>query len=277
MIHTQAAGPPESRRAVTARTLKWIAAVTMLVDHIGAVLVYGLIMHADSMPFAFSVSGAISLYYWMRRIGRVAFPLFALGIVEGFFHTRNRVRYLLRLYLAALLFEIPFDLAFNDHVLEAGYQNVCFTFVIALMALMGFDRVRNSRLPRPASVTLVVLIGVAAPVLAELMQTDYGAAGVVGIELAYAVAVACEGRSLPRPWTVPVLQHAVIVAPLLLYGFRSFWCLAGLPFVALYRGARGGKLGAKHLFSKRLDRWFFYLFYPAHLLILAALAALFFQ
>ena len=73
-------------------TLKWIAIVTMLIDHIGAVLFENGFIKAynQQLSGAFSYSVTHAVWYadiWMRRIGRVAFPIFCFLLVEGFFHT----------------------------------------------------------------------------------------------------------------------------------------------------------------------------------------------
>ena len=92
--------------------LKWIAVITMIIDHTGAVL------FPDDMVF--------------RYIGRIAFPIFCFLLVEGFFHTRDVRKYMLRLGLFALISEIPYDLAFRDTVLEFEHQNVFFALLLGV-------------------------------------------------------------------------------------------------------------------------------------------------
>ena len=86
--------------------LKWIAIISMLIDHIGAVL----------FPWC----------EWMRIVGRLAFPIFAYLLVEGFVYTKDVKKYLVRLGLFALISEIPFDLAFFGTVFAPVHQNVFF-------------------------------------------------------------------------------------------------------------------------------------------------------
>ena len=102
-------------------TLKLIAIVTMLIDHVGAALVYRMMLAYIDRGGAenTSVYGRMLIIYWvMRMIGRIAFPIFCFLMVEGFQKTHNKWKYAMRLGGFALLSEIPFDLAFNSRVLR---------------------------------------------------------------------------------------------------------------------------------------------------------------
>ena len=125
----------ENKKGISGSTLKMIAIVTMVIDHIGAAVLARLLMvnglgeldqtNADAIMQWLSANGAL---YWtytvMRMIGRVAFPIFCFLLVEGFLHTHDVKKYAMRLGLFALISEIPFDLAFSDKILEFNYQNV---------------------------------------------------------------------------------------------------------------------------------------------------------
>ena len=91
-------------------TLKMIAIISMLTDHVGCIL------FPDELIF--------------RAIGRIAFPIFCFLVVEGFFHTRNTWNYLMRLCIFAILSEIPFDLAFFGKVFYLQKQNVFMTLAL---------------------------------------------------------------------------------------------------------------------------------------------------
>ena len=142
--------------------LKWIALITMLIDHTAHVLVG---------PWT-------SLYLGMRLAGRLAFPLYGFLLVEGFVHTRNVNRYLGRLGLFALLSELPFD--WMNGGLSFESQNVFFTLFFGLLALRGYVVLQNRNLPPAAYLWCA---GMCA--LAWLLRTDYGWAGVALICFLY--------------------------------------------------------------------------------------------
>ena len=96
--------------------LKYIAMISMLIDHIAA---SGLIF------LLFNIAVSMRLYYISRMIGRVAFPIYLFLLVEGFVHTKNTKKYIIRLTLFALMSEVPFD------------QNVMWSLLICVIMLCG--------------------------------------------------------------------------------------------------------------------------------------------
>lgn len=260
------------RRGLPGSALKWIAILTMLVDHIGVALVYGAAkFHHAWGPGLLSLNG----YYALRCIGRLGFPLFCFLLAEGFVHTRSRGKYLLRLGLFALLSELPFDLALRDTWklfgdpalplwgrmgLELSSQNVFFTLFLGLLAVWAWDTLTLGRAPdcgalRRAYALACVLILCAA---AHALKTDYGAMGVALIFLLYLL------RERPLLRDLAALGALAGMIP-----FGSHWVeLLGalaFPLFHFYNGRRG-----------RQVKYFFYVFYPAHLLLLAALQRLLF-
>lgn len=117
----------EQSKGLDGGTLKLIAAALMLIDHVGAILLPETVI--------------------LRCIGRLAFPIFAFFIAEGYAHTRRFGRYLLRMAIWAAVSEIPFNLEFG-HFFVPGRQNVLWTFCLALLTLRGLDRLR--RVPGPS-------------------------------------------------------------------------------------------------------------------------------
>ncbi|MCM1233886.1 MAG: conjugal transfer protein TraX [Ruminococcus flavefaciens] len=210
-------------------TLKIIAIVTMFIDHIGAIFV------RDTIP-----------YYACRFIGRIAFPIFAFLLVEGFFHTKNVKKYCLRLALFALLSEIPFDLAFAQTLYNPESQNVFFTLCIGLLTISVMEYIKNNLLDKEtASFFCRALTATTGMLLAWFLKTDYHAVGVCVILLLYvfhnkkimSIASACLCLFFALPLEI-----------------ASF---AAIPLVSCYDGRRGISL-----------KYFFYLFYPLHLLLL---------
>ena len=116
------------KRGLSGSALKWIAVISMLVDH--AAVVFFVASREVGRPLL-----SADLYIVLRCIGRLAFPLYAFLLAEGFFHTRSVEKYLLRLFLFGVMSEIPFDLAFRGVWLEGTYQNVYFTLALGLLAV----------------------------------------------------------------------------------------------------------------------------------------------
>ena len=104
---------PVKRIGITSYQLKWIAIVTMLIDHIGAVLFPGEMI--------------------LRYVGRISFPIFCFLLTEGVRYTRDIRMYMLRLGGFAILSEIPYDLAFHGRVVDPRYQNVFFTLLLGVI------------------------------------------------------------------------------------------------------------------------------------------------
>ena len=103
---------------VKGSTLKIIALITMLIDHIGAFLIEPYLLNNGVFPFAFDISiipkefkTLYIIYIITRLIGRIAFPIYCFLIVEGFLHTSNLKKYAFNLLLFAFISEIPFNLA----------------------------------------------------------------------------------------------------------------------------------------------------------------------
>ena len=103
----------ERFRVLPESVLKIIAVITMAIDHVGAAILFPYVSYLfqTGAPQAEEV---YQLYWVIRDIGRIAFPIYCFLLTEGFFHTRSRVKYARNLFLFALLSEIPFDLALSQ-------------------------------------------------------------------------------------------------------------------------------------------------------------------
>ena len=151
--------------------LKWIAVISMLIDHTAEVL-----MNHNA---ALTEPIWAQIYVLMRGIGRIAFPIYAFLLVEGFLHTRDVKKYLTRMFLFAVVSEIPFDLAVFHTPFYWGYQNVFFTLFLGLLALAGIRWGEKDGLWKQA-LALIMCVGAA-----QLINCDYGAFGVFFIVLLY--------------------------------------------------------------------------------------------
>lgn len=150
----------KDKKGITGSTLKIIAIVTMFIDHVGAAVIeqYMNLLYLNDADYCRDLitSKVPGLWAeWMgdiaavqnidmifRAIGRIAFPIFCFLLVEGFLHTRNVKKYLIRLLIFAFISDIPFDLAFFAEI-GLGHQNVFFTLFLGVSALACIDYVRH--------------------------------------------------------------------------------------------------------------------------------------
>ena len=146
---------------INGSTLKLIALISMLTDHTAAVVfpylmikyeVYTIDFSMDYASMALSQGGAgwlYILYQIMRRgIGRLAFPIYCFLLIEGFERTHSRAKYAFRLFLFALISEVPFDLAFHGQRVYLYYQNVFFTLLLGLLMMWAMKELEE-RVPIP--------------------------------------------------------------------------------------------------------------------------------
>ncbi len=254
---------------LTGRIIKWIAVVTMFIDHIGASLLEWYVIYMPTGPAKVMVRNIDQV---VRGIGRLAFPLFIFLMVEGFFYTRSRFRYAARLALFAAISEIPFDLAFflrrsvlNNHILwDTRHQNVFFTLVIGFLAMWVMETLRPKHWEKDdikswaealLRIALCAAAAYAACRLADWLHTDYSWKGVLAMELAYLIRLA--GRT--------DLEIFGILAALLFSSRSELVAILDYELIRRYHGKKGKSGG----------RWFFYIFYPAHLLVLGLLRVVF--
>lgn len=234
------------RKGLNGSTLKIIAIVTMLIDHVGAIIakefVYSLLGNQEAVYIAMNIMNV------MRSIGRLSFPIFCFLLVEGFYHTKNVKKYAFRLLLFAIVSEIPFDLAFNGMFLEFGSQNIFFTLFIAVLMMWAIEYFKNKFIEnRQLYIILSTVVMVLATLLADYINCDYNSVGVIVILIMYLFK---DNKILK---TVSV---SLVFAIFSNFGRQS---LAGLAFIPIlmYNGEKGLSL-----------KYFFYVFYPAHLIIL---------
>ena len=242
---------------MTWNVLKWVAIAAMLIDHTAAV------MGGWLPPLC---SGL------MRDVGRIAFPIFAYGIAQGCVYTHSARRYLGRLLLFAVLSELPYRLALRAGSLAFGLFNVFFTLLAgaACCQIIKFCRSKGRRWAWAAVVPVGAIV-----LLCEMQHTDYGGFGVLCVLLPYLFWESKPARLIALGSVVALIY--IVVSHFQGFGMPLYWiyapenvgsmvretlfALAGVGLIALYNGQPGSKKG----------KWFFYVFYPVHLLALFAL------
>lgn len=235
---------------MSALVLKYLALASMLADHIGLVF----------------FPGATAL----RMAGRLAFPIFAFLCAEGTRKTSSKPSYLARLFVCAAVSEIPFNLMCSGSLLYAGSQNVCFTLLLGLAGCCAWSELwekRGGMLFRICA----ALAAAACVAAAELLATDYGGAGTALVILFFISGKSrvCASLSLAAFDACLCLPSASVPSGYALSYFFSniqHFCLLAVPALCLYNGRRGGRAGAGFV-----RKYYFYIFYPSHMLILALL------
>lgn len=243
----------EQTKILNGFMLKWIAIVSMVVDHFGSIImdgvlspyvVNGSIFFTDDMPYI--VFHAFTVKNICEIIGSIAFPLFCFLIVEGVINTKNRLKYGIRVGIFALISEIPFNLAHSQTLFEPELQNVMFTLSVGIFTLIlisiSEEKYHDKNAARWGLTVLLTIIGMA---VAYLLKGEYVFLGVLTIVLFYLL----RGNEYTRLLGVSPL---IIVSP---------WTLLSLIPIYLYNGHRG-----------KGSKYFFYIFYPAHFIIFAAIA-----
>ena len=130
---------------VSGLTLKMIAIATMLIDHIAAVVIRDMYSFVDEDGvYVFTNAIAYDAYSLMRLIGRMAFPLFCFMLVQGFYHTKSKGKYSLKLVVFAVISEIPYDLALNGKLFSFTENNVMWTLLLGLLTIWLLDEIRNN-------------------------------------------------------------------------------------------------------------------------------------
>jgi hypothetical protein len=223
------------KKILSGSWLKLIAIISMFIDHLTAF--YWCYDPQFFQPLLTIGHKQITTYYLLRSVGRLAFPIFAFLIVEGFLHTHSRKKYGRNLLLFAIFSELPWNFV-HSGTWHYGGQNVLFTLFIGFLGLCALEHFRNDSSRLAASIIGLLVFSI-------LFRADYGCAGYGFILLLYVLR---NNR----------LLQAVIGSCIL----PSRW-IAGLAFIPinLYNGQRGFIKGP---FAKYL----FYAFYPLHLLVI---------
>lgn len=244
-------------KGVSGSTLKIIAITAMLIDHIGAVIIERIMIANNFLSLDFTNAAGlsenaakmlplVSVYFILRIIGRLGFPIFCFLLIEGFVHTRNVWKYALRLLLFALVSEVPFDLALRSSFFDLGYQNVFFTLFFGLMAItfinMAQEKFKENNIVR---LLLLVVISIFFMGMAFSLHTDYSLWGVLTIIAMYTLRK-------NKTW-----EMAIGCAVLTVSSFIEVFAFVLLLPIRKYNGERGLNL-----------KYIFYAFYPVHLLIL---------
>ena len=227
--------------------LKMIAVVTMLLDHFAIIFCRG--------------TSHTVLYYCLRILGRLSFPIFCFVLVEGFFYTRNKLSHAIRLGIFAFISEVPYDMMYKSFF-DMSHQNAIFTLFFGFMVIWGLDEISKQSFNYPKFLSdrykrntlnaifelIIMAVGLGS---VWILNSSYSYGGVCLIMCLYVFRVHKIGRCI---------SNLVFNMGFYGYGIQWFGVISAIP-IAFYNGKKG-RVGWKY---------FFYWFYPVHILLLVIL------
>ena len=230
-------------RGLSRNAIKWIAMITMLVDHLGEVFV-----QVDT-----------PLYTIMRLvIGRIAFPLFAFLVVDGFDRSHHNWKQFRDYAILAVITEVFFDKTLNGQVPYWGLQNVMWTWTVCVLCLIGVRALcgyyENGTIDRVTTILMIVIVGCVGAVVCLYGRTDYLLAGPFCVVLCYA-------WKKKKPDISPVWLM-VLICGIVGGFFMTPGCFLAIPIIMLYNTEKPSTYN-------KVVKYGFYGFYPIHLAILA--------
>ena len=223
---------PKKYKILSGSVLKCIALFTMIVDHVGLHL-----LRNSGIVLLYTSAGPLELFTLMRKVGRLAFPIYCFLLVEGFLHTHDRRKYGLNLLAFALISEIPWNLE-HTGALYCPSQNVFFTLFLGYAGMCCIEELKERPLEQLISLIALVLV-------AMNLKADYGIGGFAFILVMY------------------LLREQKILQAIVGTCIESGGWAAGLAFIPinLYNGQRGFIQG-------KAMKYLFYAAYPVHIMII---------
>jgi hypothetical protein len=222
---------------LTGSQLKWIAIITMFIDH-GAksIIYYGILMPNRPIRPGTPLSSLSTFYQVLRGIGRTAFPIFCFFLVQGFIYTHSRAKYAIRLFIFGIISEIPFNLAIHNSLWYRLHQNVYFTLFLGLMMLCIWEKIGDMLKDPRIAIWFQLASAAALMQLAYVLKTDYRHRGLIIILAFYLLRfyhpLACAAGAVAAYFEWPAV-------------------LPSFGLLLLYNGKRG-----------KQRQYFFYWFYP---------------
>lgn len=238
--------------------LRIIAMCAMFLDHfafmiIGNGILYGYKAEVYNAALQTELGQKwYIIYLILRSVGRIAFPMFCFLLVEGFVHTKNLFKYLVRLFMLAIISEIPFDLMCGNCLIYLDKQNVIFTFILALLMLFLIKKIANLYYIYRAILTLII-VGLSC-VIAHLCKLDHDYPAIILIFLMYNFYT---DKNMKILFTGIMSFFMSFVET----GSFRYYGVGALCVLPLY--IYNGKIG-----SLSKHKTFYYLFYPLHMIIL---------
>lgn len=227
------------RSFFTSGHLKIIACLTMFLSHL-------------AQSYLLYILGYIRIADLSMLIGRVAMPIYCFMVAQGMLLTKDKKSYLKRLFIFALVSEIPYDLAFRNTIFEYYNQNVIFTLFLGALLIYIWQVIENKSYKVYIKISLMLIIAILFCFLAQMMFTDYSYKGIIAISLLY---LTFSNKYLTALVLFLSFYFEAYVTGYSLY--IPFIVYLSIPLILLYNGKRG-----------KYSKYGFYLFYPGHLMLI---------
>ena len=234
-------------------TLKWIALITMFLDHIGAIIGFS--------TFANMNIGYV--YDILRIIGRISFPIFAFFIAEGWFFTHNKFNYFSTILIFAIISQPIYSISLDLNIFNL---NILWTFLLSISICYLIDKYKQN-LSYSFLYSCLIFCIIMVVLFLELLglRFSYGIFGIILPVIFYIFYHNNLKNSKLIMWicvVVLLIALSIINIPInttiKFSNFYQFFGLLSIPFIILYNGKKG-----KYNF-----KWLFYIFYPTHLIII---------
>jgi hypothetical protein len=207
----------------------------MLIDHVNNALITPML---DGSGFLLYLSNIFSI------LGRIAFPIFVFFIVEGFFKTKNRGKYLLTLIVFGIISEVPFDMFTSKTFFNPYWNNMMFTLALCLISIWIIDVLKEKIKSKALWYTVSIIIVIFSGFLSMQLSLDYDYHAVVAAYIFYIF--------YDKPLIGAGLGYLSII--------KEIYSVFGFALTLTYNGKRGKQC-----------KWINYLFYPVHIFILGIL------
>ncbi len=229
----------KSIKGVNGAQLKYIAFASMFIDHFNKAII---------TPFLTGTGPMVIITTIFDILGRIAFPIFAFMIVEGFFKTKSQWKYLRNLLIFAVISEIPYDMFQSAEFVNTWSQNILWGLALGLFTIMVIDKLKAYIKKRPLWVFVSLLIIALSSLGSMLISSDYEYYAIIIIYLYYLF--------YDKRLVASGLGYLVII--------KEIYAILGFATVLLYNGEKG-----------KQNKIFNYLFYPVHLLIFGIIRMIF--
>lgn len=229
----------KNMKGINGAQLKYIAFASMFIDHFNKAII---------TPFLTGTGPMVIITTIFDSLGRIAFPIFAFMVVEGFFKTKSQWKYLRNLLIFAVISEVPYDMFQSAEFVNTWSQNILWGLALGLFTIMVIDRLKDYIKKRSLWIFVSLLIVALSSLGSMLISSDYEYYAIIIIYLYYLF--------YDKRLVASGLGYLVII--------KEIYAILGFATVLLYNGEKG-----------KQNKIFNYLFYPVHLLIFGIIRMIF--